>query len=185
MKRFVCFLLSVCFACMLCGCSKEGAGQDESGKEISIPSEVSEAYTGSYNTTANIKYKDITAQAVFTRDAGGTVAVTFLSPSSLQDIKFVYTDQAVTVSYKEMEFSLDPNSFLASSVTKTVIAAIDAVTKQNGVRVQLQDQGLTVSGQMETGTFELILDKENGNALRLKVPQDELEVEFVNFSFVK
>ncbi len=174
-------LLTVFFT----GCSGGDSSGGSGGKNSSIPPAVSEAYGGAYNTTANIKYRDITAQAVFTKDAGGTATVTFTSPDSLKDIKFVYTEQLVTVSYKEMEFSLDPNSFLASSVTQTVISSIDMVTRQNGVRVQLKESGLCVTGEMETGNFELVLDKESGNALRLNVPQDELEVEFVNFSFVK
>ena len=184
MRKIAVFLMSVLMTLTICGCSSEG-GNNSMKKDLSVPSEISQAYTGPYNTTANIKYKDITAQAVFTKDDGGTVTVTFLSPDSLKDIKFVYTEQLVTVSYKEMEFSLDPNSFLASSVTKTIISSIDMVTKQNGVRVQLQDEGLMISGEMQTGTFQLVLDKKSGNALKLQIPQDDLEVEFVNFSFVK
>lgn len=138
-----------------------------------------------FSTSANIKYKDIIAAATISSETPKTCKVLFSSPKSIEGMSFILSDEEVFVDYKGMNFSFDPNSLPGGAVANVVVAAINSATQKDGVTVEVKENVLEVSGESDAGEFILRLDKSNGNFLKLVLPENDLELEFVNFKFLE
>ncbi|WRS27622.1 hypothetical protein U6B65_00425 [Oscillospiraceae bacterium MB08-C2-2] len=159
------------------GCAKKQDTQKPSP-------DVSAALNAPFSTSANISYKELAATAVLSRETPQACTVTFSSPASLKDMSFMFTQDLVTIRYKGLSFDVDPADIPTSNAARIAVAAINKVTSDQGLTVDYTDTALAFSGVMESGAFTLKLDRENGSLLKLSVPSEELEIEFVSFEFL-
>jgi hypothetical protein len=140
--------------------------------------------SGNFDTIANISYKELSASARITRENPRSCSVTFTSPESLADIAFVFWGDKVDVNYKALSFTFDPNSVPGGAVASITAGAINAALSGRGLEVDYIDGALTLSGTLDSGDFSLRVDQNDGNLLMLSIPEQRLEVEFVNFTFL-
>lgn len=140
-------------------------------------------HTGNYQTTANINYKDLKATAVICQDIG-SCSVSFTAPASLKDMAFVFGEDAVDVSYKGLGFQFDPQSLPGGALARIMTSSINKAMRNDGISVTLTDSGIDLTGMLDVGEFTLQLDRDSGNILKLSVPSEELEIEFLNFRFL-
>lgn len=154
-----------------------------SAQEIS-PEEVSVAALSEFEAVLNIKYKELEATATIKQDLPQKCSVAFTSPESLKDMYFQMDKETILIDYKGLKLESKIKDMPNSAIVKMVVFAIDQVGKKNGMRMKLQDNALIVSGQLESGAFDLVLDATNTNILKLMIPEQQLEIEFVNFKFI-
>lgn len=137
-----------------------------------------------YETTAKIKYKDIEATARIHKKSPGYCIVEMGGSALLDGLNFLFEKDSMTVDYKGMKVTMDPADLPDSAVAKLLISAIDQAAKKDGVSVSFEDAALVISGETADSTFYLRIDATDANVMTLSVPAEELEVEFVNFSFI-
>lgn len=148
------------------------------------PSSPLEGRSGNYDTTAVITYKELKATATISQESPESCLVRFASPDSLGDMAFVFRRDSVDVSYKGLAFQFDPQSLPGGAVAKVAVNAVNKAMMGDGVSLALTDAGMELTGMLEVGEFKLRLDADDGNLLKLSVPSEELEIEFVNFRFL-
>ena len=148
------------------------------------PEDLFEGHSGNFDTTANISYKDLSATARITRETPRSCSVTFSSPESLADVAFVFWDDRVDLNYKAMSFTFDPNSVPGAAVARLTAAAVNSALSGKGLAVQYADNALTLSGALDSGSFTLRLDQGDQRLLKLSIPDQQLDVEFINFTFL-
>ncbi len=139
--------------------------------------------SASYNTRAVVQYQDIKADVEVIKDQQRCV-VTFASPETLKDLSFDYTGDLVTVNYGKLSFSVNPDSVPGQALSSLLISSLNSSLADRGVSIEDTGKAIKILGQTEGTQFELILDRENGNALSLAIPEDELSLEFYNFNFL-
>jgi len=148
------------------------------------PENLFEEHSGNFDTVANISYKELSATARITRETPRSCSVTFTSPESLSDIAFVFWDDRVELNYKAMSFAFDPNSVPGGAVARIAVGAINTALDGRGLAVEYTDNALTLSGALDSGSFTLRVDQNDQSLLKLSIPDQQLDIEFVNFSFL-
>ena len=141
-------------------------------------------HTGNYDTQAKITCGELSATATVSQESPDACTVTFTSPDSLEDMAFLFRQDSVDVSYKDLGFQFDPGSVPGGAIAKVMVSAVGKAMRDDGVTAESTEAGTELSGTLETGAFTLRLDPESGSPLKLSVPSEELEIEFVNFRFL-
>jgi len=139
---------------------------------------------GNFDTTASITYRELSATARITRETPRSCIVTFTSPQSLAGITFVFWGDRVDLNYGALSFTFDPNSVPGGAVASIAAGAINSVLSGKGLEVDYTNGVLTLSGKLESGEFLLQIDGGDGSLLTLSVPEQELEIEFLGFTFL-
>ena len=170
MKRFLCAILAAVILLTGCGKAQENTAVDQVKKP--------------FESQLNIKYGDIIATAYISREDPANCTLLFESPESLKDMAFLFMGEEVTIAYKEMQVTIDPQSALGGMTVKLIISAINESASEQGVHVAYKEGVLTVTGESEREQFLLTLDAENGNILKLSIPAEEIEIEFFNFTIL-
>lgn len=178
MKRLVSLLLCVAMLFTAVSCSSTEPIQP------SAPQTAAESLTQPFESTISVRYRDIDATAVLSKQSPGSCTVTFQSPATLRDMSMVFTADQVSLSYNQLRASFSPDTIPGAAVSKLLVSAINAAVKDQGVSVDYQDDVLTITGDLEAGSFSLSLDKESGNLLRLSVPEEDFEAEFSGFTIL-
>jgi len=83
-----------------------------------------------------------------------------------------------------LSFTFDPNSVPGGAVASVVVGAVNSALSGKGLTVEHTDGSLTLSGRLESGDFLLRLDSNDGSLLTLSIPEQELEIEFLGFTFL-
>jgi len=146
--------------------------------------DITKNISSSFETVANISYKSLKATARISQKSPGECIVTFSSPDSLKDMKLYYTSDKLSVSYKGLSFDFNPQEMPDSAVAGLIVKAFNNAVNSEGVKVKFEENAFVLEGNMNASTFYLKLDSKNSNLLKLVVPSEELEVEFVNFKLV-
>ena len=175
----ICYLLPITFLLaipvFLGACS---SGPDEATSPLAERS-------GYFDTTANITYRELSATARITRDSPRSCIVTFTSPESLSGITFVFWGDRVDLNYGMLSFTFDPNSVPGGAIASVMVNAVNSALSGKGLIVEHTDGSLTLSGRLESGDFLLRLDGGDGSLLTLSIPEQELEIEFLGFTFLE
>ncbi|MFA9380939.1 MAG: hypothetical protein ACERKO_07760 [Acetanaerobacterium sp.] len=153
-------------------------------KTAPSPEKVTENLSSSYNTRAVVSYQDIKADLELIKEERRCL-VTFESPETLKDLSFDYTGDLVTVHYGKLNFSVNPDSVPGQALSSLLISSLNASLSDRGVTIEDAGSAIKILGQTDGSEFELILDRTKGNALSLSIPDDELSLEFYNFSFLE
>ena len=174
-------VLAICMVLLaigLSGCNKKKVSGQE--KEL-----VTENLSKSFETTARVTYHDFETVMTIYKKPMNCAVVKFESPESLKDFQMTYYTDKVSVDYKEMHFDFMPDSLPGKAASNLVISALNAAMNENGISIEKEDKQLIVNGEMEEGSFSLVIDKENGNILKLSIPSSELEMEILNFKILE
>lgn len=171
MKRLVALLCAAVL--VLCACSAGGVEPKTAAENLA---------SSSYNTRAVVQYQDIKADIEMIKEEQRCL-ITFASPDSLKDLSFDYAGELVTVKYAGLSFSVNPDSMPGQALSSMLISTLNSSLADRGVSVEDTGGAIRILGQNDDSEFELLLDRKNGNALSLSVPEDELSLEFYNFSF--
>ena len=171
-KRLACVLTAVVLL-LLPGCNNSKVSPEEATSKLSSP----------YNTKAVLQYQDIKANLEMVKSEG-RCEVTFESPDALKDLTFDYTGDLVTVNYGKLSFSVEPDSMPGQAMSSMLVSSLNTALNDRGISVKQENGAIKVVGKTNGSEFELVLDRNNGNALTLKVPEDDLSLQFYNFSFI-
>ncbi len=174
MKRILIITAALCVALSLFACAAPKPS----------PEAVTENLSKAYNTRAVVRYQDIKADVEMIKDEQRCV-VTFASPETLKDLSFDYSGELVTVHYGKLNFSVNPDSVPGQALSSLLISSLNASLAERGVSIEDTGNAIKILGQTDGTQFELVLDRENGNALSLAIPEDELSLEFYNFNFLE
>lgn len=174
MRRFAAFVAAFGIL-LMAGCGKAAAN---------LPKRPLSGHTGNYETTADISYKGLEATAILSQESPGSCSVSFTAPASLKDMAFVFNEDSVDVSYKGLSFQFDPQSLPGGALAKIMTSSINKAMKDDGITVSADETGIDLTGVLDVGEFTLRLDGQNGNLLKLSVPSEDLEIEFLNFRFL-
>lgn len=110
--------------------------------------------------------------------------IEFSKPDSIAGLKAEIESDTATISYKGVVVTIDPSTIPGSAALKIISAAIDSAVQRQGMRVSYKDGVIDVSGENENGSFNLKIDKEKGNILKLSSPENKLDVRFTGFKFL-
>ena len=141
--------------------------------------------SGNFDTTVGISYRELKATARITRETPQSCVVTFTSPPSLAGITFVFWGDRVDINYGDLSFAFDPNSVPGGAIASITVGAINSVMGGKGLAVDHTDGVLTLSGRLDSGDFLLRLDDGDGSLLTLSIPEQQLEIEFLGFTFLE
>ncbi len=153
--------------------------------EEKLTEQAQETLQKSYQTTAKVTYQDLEAVMVIYKEPANCAQVTFESPESLRDMKMTFYTDRVKLSYQELEFDFVPDSLPGNAAAQLILTALNNALKDEGVSVKQEGEALVVSGSTDEGEFYLLIDRENGNILRLSIPEKELTMEVLNFKFLE
>lgn len=178
MKRVCCILLAAAMVLGAAGCG--GKGQEESAAE-----QMRQNLSQSFQTTAKVRYGELKTEMTIYKKPMNCAVVTFQSPESIRDIKMTFYTDKVTVQYGDLSFDFTPDSVPGKAASKMILSALNTALNDQGVRFEEQDGKLLVTGTIEEGDFSLVIDGENGNILKLSIPQNDFEVEILNFKILE
>lgn len=160
------------------GCNLLGDDKEELKSEASIQS------TQPFNTEAKIEYGTLNAVVNIAKDKEQKYDIEFTSPETLEGMSFSVNGNKVMLSYKDINMEMTTDEFFNSSIVKMLISSLNKVTSQNGVDIDINDTNITITGTLENGNFELILNKDNMDMLNLNIPSQDFKLEFNNFNFI-
>lgn len=176
MKKIYVLLAGLAFLCFASACAKNKKPQINVAEELAKP----------FESTVAVRYKEIDATLKIAKRAPGYCKLSFESPQSLKDMTVEFTVDAVNIDYKALHTSFKPSSISGSALSKLLITAIDSAAMEEGVHIEYNDDIMLISGRLsgDGSEFTMRIDPNNGNIIRLSVPQDDFEAEFSNFSFI-
>lgn len=162
---------------MFASCGKKGADP--------VPKSVSESLSRPFDAKAAIKMKDLVLEADINRTSPGKATIQVNEPKSLAGMNFTYDGKDIVVSYHGLSVKLDENSKLVSSLLSIIVNSIDKAASPSGVDVSLQGDQLVVSGESDSGKFNVTLDKNSRSIVSVSVPELDFECRFDDFIFEK
>lgn len=166
------------FTVLMCwGCSRRSSPPAADQRDVAA------ALSRPFDAKATIKLKDLVMTADVNRTGQGQATIQINEPKTLSGMAFAYDGQDIRVSYKGLTVKLDENSKLVSSVASIIVNSIDAASSESGVDVRLDGGALVISGESDSGRFQITLDKENGSIATLNVPELDFECRFDDFLF--
>lgn len=137
----------------------------------------------SFTATAKIDYRDVKAEVEIDRNEPKSYTMTFTEPSSVKDLKLVFTEEKVDIFYKAMNMSVKPESFSDGAVGKMLMSTLERTAGAENLRIESSDGVVTISGSVEGGEYVLRLDEKTANFLSLSLPESDFYMEFTGFEF--
>ena len=178
MKRMACAFLCVVII-LLGGCS---------GSKIPAPfieKNAADSLTEPFESTILMDYGDLSAEGFFSKKAPGYCMIEFAKPERIAGLKAEIEGEIATISFKGESMTIDPDTIPGSAALKIIAAAIDSAVQNQGIRVAYDQEAIKITGENDSGSFELQLDKENKNILKLSSPDNKLNVRFTGFKFLE
>lgn len=136
-----------------------------------------------FDAKATFKLKDIVMVGDVNRTVDGAMTVKITEPKHLNGMTFSYDGKDVTVSYLGMKLKLDEDTKLVSGAAQALISAINKATSKTGLGVKLEKKTLTLIGESDSGEFKLIMDRNSGSILAVKMDDLDFECSFDEFIF--
>lgn len=158
--------------CCCTGCGKTASSEPPSAESVA------EVVSRPFDVVADIKMGGIEAQADLNRTEDGVCTFVFQKPSALEGMTITLDADTIGLSYLGLSVEADSEKVLSSSVTKAIVASINAVAQPNGVSVAVDGSAILVSGTTDSGDFTLRLDQKNQSMLTLSIPNLDLECHF-------
>lgn len=149
------------------------------------PRQISTNLHKPFEAKATIKMKDLTMEADINKTDIGACTFKIKEPKSLKGMEFQYTGDDVLVSYKGLSVKLNEDSKLATSLAGIIVKSIDKAASPSGVDVEIDGKKLLVKGDSDAGKFNILLDKQTGSIISLKLPELDFECNFDDFIFNK
>lgn len=172
-------IILAAFVVLMCwGCSRRSG-------PAPTPENAAGTVAQPFDAKATIRMKDLVMTADINKTAANQLTLKVNEPATLQGMAFQYDGQNITVSYRGLSVKLDGDSKLVSSIASIIVNSIDKASSPSGVDVRIDGGALILSGQSDSGRFELALDRKNGSMASLSVPELDFECHFDDFLFQK
>jgi hypothetical protein len=159
----------------LFACSKK---QEATKKNVAVQ------MSKGFDCTANVNWNGKTYVVKINRPAPGLCTMSFTKPDELSALSFVLDGDGFKVKYGSIEASLDPSTLPQTALFNSVLGALDAAVKPNGLNTSTKDGNVIISGKTTSGNFNLQLDKSN-KPKSLEIPDLKLVVGFNEFEWLK
>lgn len=172
--------VGVIFACICSGCAEKS----QSNSPAASPQKIAETLNASYTSTMEIAYHDIKAVATLDQQFPGNYKLSFTEPEVMNGMILETEGQTVNITYRGLSARFTTDQFFNSTMAKTVITTLNNVTAQDGLEFTMEDNSLAITGKGNTGDFQLIIDPQNGNLMKLNIPEQELSINFKDFRFL-
>ncbi|MEG0229433.1 MAG: hypothetical protein RR549_02365 [Oscillospiraceae bacterium] len=148
-----------------------------------IPQQIKDL-KNSYSCVANIKYKDINAQATIDKENEGKCTVSFLSPESLKNMTATIDNGEIIVDYAGFSLNLSKNTPSSKMIANTIISAIESAAGDENLKITLEENLIKAKGTAGDSDYEIAVDGQSGVLAYLNFPKDEISVDFKDFRFV-
>lgn len=129
-------------------------------------------------------YRDMQVRGTLTREAVGTLTMSFTAPETLDGLTARWDGNDVTLTMHGMSFAMEPDEVPESALGEEIVAAFDAARRGEGERTQ-KDGKLSVRGNGANGEYVLVFDAATGHPLSLSVPRLPLTLAFTDFKIIK
>lgn len=174
-RKIILVLLAILLATFVTGCAL---------KKQSVKPQNRAIHAAGFDTTAEIKYKTLSATAKISQETPAQCTVAFSSPESLEGLSFAFHENGVDMAYRGLMFTFDPDSVPGTAAASMAVRAINAVMRDQGVELRSDGSFIELQGTMDSGEFLLRVDAESGNLLKLSVPDEDFEIVFGGFTFL-
>ncbi|MBQ7580315.1 MAG: hypothetical protein IJU39_03295 [Clostridia bacterium] len=168
-KRIVCVILATAVAFTLCSC-------EISFKKLpKIPSM-------NFTTSAVVKYKSydvMTCTITSVEDEAITVEVT--RPEILSGLKLVCSGDSCTIKYGALSYDADTGKYPQLAFADNLKQAIESA-KENPDVSKTDDGNWSLHTVVNGSDVWTVLDGETSYPLSMKIPSDELEMTFTDFT---
>lgn len=152
-------------------------------KSAKPPANLASTMSKGFDAGATIRMKDLVMVGDINKTKSGALTIAIKEPKHLKGMTFEYDGDDVSVSYKGIKIKLDENSKLVSSALSVIVNAIDKASSDSGVNVGIDGKALIVSGDCDSGKFDIKLDKKTGSMISLKLDELDFECNFDDFVF--
>lgn len=170
MKKFLAFF--VCTAMIILG----GCRSEE---KTSVP-DLNKVFTAE----AAITSKDFEGKAKISRLGGGMWEIEFSEPDTLSGIKLAFNGDELSASYQGLSFSVPEEILPSKPIFTKLFESIDR-SAEGELPYSEQEGILTYEGELENiGKFTISTEKETGNLMNVKIPYDNVVVEFTDYTIV-
>lgn len=177
-------LAVVTAAGMLTGC----AGKEESGPPDAAT--VSSLFAGSFSAMADVaialpgedeQQEILSLQAQITRSEDCCL-VEVMTPEHLEGLSFTVDSidtGNLTVSYKGI--SIQPDAMPAANLGSMVANTLKSLSQPEGITITESAEGWCATGQMDAGSYALLLSKNDYMPMGLTIPDAGLSLTFSSF----
>ena len=142
------------------------------------------AQQNNFEVNAAITFGKLSATAIIKRENPQACSVSFMSPSSLEGLSFMFEAERIDLSYKSLILSVNPNSMPGGAIAVATVGALNAAMSDRDISVSSAGNALTLSGSLYNEGFVLALDEKSCEILRLDIPGQELSVDFSGFTLI-
>lgn len=136
-------------------------------------------HTGGVEAVMQITNNTLTAEAMLTRTPQACT-VTFTAPEALNGMTFTFHADAVDVDYHGLTYAFSPQLLPGSAVAGIVSDAIDKAVRSD-VQTAMENGMPLLTGTVDAGAFQLVLDETDALPVKLLVPQQNLQIAFTSF----
>ncbi|MBQ8514455.1 MAG: hypothetical protein IJ496_03570 [Ruminococcus sp.] len=154
MKRLISMISVLAMIPALTAC---GGGGGASAK-------VQQKLGGSFSANMVLEMEDFTGEGVLTRYDSGIWSVYFDSPAEVSGVLLDFSGEEVTASYKGLAFSVPQAAMPSKALLVHLIQAVDEIADTSDVTGTEKDGLIVMEGELETGPYELCLNKDGSLA---------------------
>ncbi|MBQ8824640.1 MAG: hypothetical protein IJZ64_05340 [Ruminococcus sp.] len=157
-------------ACLMAGCSAKGH-----------TASVSQPLKENFQTGITMELEDLTAEGTLSRYGLGEWNLIFSEPSQLAGVQLAFAEGDVTASYKGLEFSVPQIALPAKSIMMNFISVIDKLATQETIEGVSDEDGIQVTGELESGNYVLIL-QDDGSPFSFQMENMNATIVFHDFT---
>ena len=172
LRNALIFSVPACF--LLCGCT---AGQKTADFEPKQDS--------AYTADAELEYGDgQTASLSVTRYGKGQWEAAFTAPASLEGVVLAFEGNAVTASYKGLQFSVPKSALPAKNMLVLAADALDQAAETVPLPCTMQSDGTwCYAGESEAGSCTVTFSA-NGEPLAVEIPAQPFTLRFNSYTVI-
>lgn len=139
----------------------------------------------SYSVEAEMSYgDDQTAQLTLTRMGSGLWEAAFADPATLAGVILTFDGNAVSASYKGLEFTVPKSALPAKNMLVLATGALDAIASAGQIPCTQQEDGTwTTAGESEGGSYTMTFTV-TGEPAVFDMPSQPLRLVFSDYKLI-
>ncbi len=140
--------------------------------------------TANFTATAHIRCKDLDAMALISQETPASCTVAYTSPEALKGMELTFTGEAVKLEYLGLSRELHPSSLPYTAAAGLAASALNCAVTDGGLELSQESGVFKAGGNLPGGEFVVHIDPTDGAVTKLLVPDAELEIDFINFTYL-
>lgn len=137
-----------------------------------------------FQMTAQVRHKQQISVMTIDYQLPQGATVKFENPDSMQGVMLSFDPQKVEMTLDDLRFTYTSGSFPAQATSRQILSAIFAAANAEQPDISRGQEGLTLAGLDGGVAYQILFDETSGNILKLSIPDEELEMQTLNFKFV-